>query len=90
MFIYLYKNSLGHITAFQSHIEHPNMWPRDNLRQIPDESYSPLFYFLTGRRHVKETDSFPTAEFGEVKLKDEGDLDLQSLKDTKKIFSTKF
>ena len=85
MNIYLYKNETGHITAFQSHIQHPENWPKDNLRTIADTDYQPLLYYLTGRDHVKEDSASPHVRFGDLGLRDEGDYIEEHMKITKKV-----
>jgi len=87
MVIYLYKNKERFITGFQSHIQHPEKWDKNNLRIIPDKDYKILLYFLTGREHIKETNKFGTAikTIGGLNFIDEGDFIEKDLIKTKKV-----
>jgi hypothetical protein len=87
MYIYFIKEG-EYIRGFQSHIEHPNLWPQDNLREIQDSEYKPLLLFLTGRDHVRETNKFPTVRFGQLSLRDDGDFIKEHMKIQERVLES--
>jgi hypothetical protein len=91
MFISLLKDTNGHITGFVSHIKKRSMhkYPQDSLRQIPENDYKTLFYYLLGRDKVKEKGGAGSVKIGGLNLKDEGDHDKKHEKLQKDIFKFK-
>lgn len=91
MFIRLLKDADGNITGFLSHIPKNKLQnhPPEEIKEIPDRDYPILFYYLIGRKNVKEKKVIGSTCIGGLELKDEGDLDKKCLKLQQDVFKFK-